>query len=493
MLRLHAASLSSDWFDFLIALFRDLEPLGHFARIEADGALTIGTSNPMNRGESRYETRWARAHHVRHQALLRERREEILAFESDFAPVFVDMTTFQPSAVLPRLEIVDFKRPEHLRIVDYLKLYQSVTSGKAVGRRMGLLIWDIGQAGSPRLFGGAFLASARFSQRLRDGRFGWKPDYPKTSPHHDPAARTIRVNGLARIMQLSVACALPPYSTLSGAWLSAMSPFTSVGLEAFRASLRVPHADADLAAIVTTTGMAVSGAPFRGHRVVQIAPNGVTAAPGSGGNLYARVEPSLETPPLRASFSDLVSTEVQERALRLFAQEQPEHFARLRSPLRSAMAFALRRLGLHSSLFEGNEMGVHIGMLGINTLDYIRSGRVRPAQARPTLDWEQVVDVWSRRFLPAPATVGESADPATRAEHREARQRRLDAARNFPQERIRLSHLLDAHDPTLRVRVADLAPVKTSSTAISLAELELPREQPASDTDEHSGSHSQTG
>jgi hypothetical protein len=493
MLRLHAASLNSDWFDFLLALFRDLEPLGHFARIGADGALTIGTSNPLDRGGSRYENRWSRAHHLRHQALLRERRDEILAFENDFAPLFVDMATFQPSAVLPRLEIVDFSKPEHGRIVDYLKLYQSVTSGRAVGRRMGLLIWDIGQAGSPRLFGGAILASTRFSQRMRDLRFGWKPDYPSTSRHHDPAARAIRVNGLARIMQLSVACSLPPYRTLSGAWLAAMSPFTNFGLEAFRASLKIPDPEADLAAIVTTTGMAVSGAPFRGHRVVQIAPKGVAAAPGAAGNLYSRAEPTSEAPALRASFDDLLSADVRDRALRLFAQERPERFARLKSPQRSAMAYALQRLGLHSSLFDGNEMGVHIGMLGIDTLNYIRTGEARPAQARPMLDWDQVVDVWSRRFLPAPATVGESADQATKADHREARQRRLEAARNFPQQMIRLSHQLDAKDPAAHVRVADLAPVKASPPEASLSELELPREQPSANTGEKGGGRSQTG
>ncbi|MGO6788724.1 hypothetical protein ACCS70_18910 [Rhizobium ruizarguesonis] len=494
MLRLHATSLNSDWSDFLLALFKDLEPLGHFARLEDDGALTIGTTVPLDRGASRYEDRWSRAHHKRHQDFLRQRRDEILSFERDFADLFVDMSTFQPSSVLPRLEIVDFDRPEHVRIIDYLKLYQSVTSGKAVGRRMGLLIWDVGQSGRPRLFGGALLASARFSQRMRDLRFGWEPDYPKTSEHHNPGARQIRVDGLARIMQLSVACALPPYSLLSGAWLAAMSPFTPLALTAFRQSLKITDRNADLAAVVTTTGMAVSGAPFRGHRVGQLAPKGVKAAPGAEGNLYSRARPTLDAPPLRASFLDLLSDDVLSRALKLFELERPDQFARLKSPQRAAIAYALRRLGLHRSLFDGNEMGVHIGVLGADTLDYLKSGKPRPAHARWMLDWEQVVDVWSRRFLPAPSPVGESATEATKQMHREGRQRRLAAAKDYPEDRIKLSGLIDRTDPTDLVRVADLAPIKAvKPPAPSFTDFELPSEQVTTDSDGENSSDTQTG
>ena len=75
MLRLHANSLNSDWFEFLVGLFGDLEPLGHFARVENDGVLTIGTSNPIDRGSSRYENRWSDAHHLRHRLFLREHRD----------------------------------------------------------------------------------------------------------------------------------------------------------------------------------------------------------------------------------------------------------------------------------------------------------------------------------------------------------------------------------------------------------------------------------
>jgi len=427
------------------------------------------------------ENHWDRVHRVRHRALLEERRNEIFAFEQEFESIFVDMASFQPSAVRPILEIIDFRNRSHVRIVEYLKLYQTVTVGKLVGRRMGLLIWDIGQSGPAHLLGASVLASARFSQRIRDRRLGWPPDFPRTSPRHDPAARAVRIYGLSRIMQLSMACALPPYNALSGAWLAALAPFTAAGLDAFRASLKSPDPDADLASVVTTTGKAASGSPFHGHRVGQIA-RGVSSAAGAKGDLYSQAKPYGGLRPLRASFEVLVTEEVRSRARELFRQERPAQFARLRSPDRSAMAFALRQLGLRRWIFEGNEIGLHIGMLGEATLHCLREGRPRPAGARPLLDWGQAVGVWSRRFLPAPELVGESADQRSKGAHREARQKRLDRARDFPADQIRLSSRLEAFQRAAGGWAEGLSP-----------ELELPGEEPATDCQEERSRDGQAG
>jgi hypothetical protein len=142
------------------------------------------------------------------------------------------------------------------------------------------------------------------------------------------------------------------------------------------------------------------------------------------------------------------------------------------------MAYALRRLGLRRSIFDGNEIGIHIGMLGTDTLDYLRSGQARPMNARPVLEWSQVVDIWTKKFLPAPANVGETAEDMVKAKHRQARQRRIDAARRFPQEQIKLSYFLK--DNVTRVRLADLAPERDKSFA-SLPEFELTSDQPPTD------------
>ena len=220
MLRLQWESLSPSWSEFVVALFRDLEPLGH-SLSEQDGTFMAEVCEAVTISN---EDHWDRAHRICHQTILEQHREEILSFERDFDRLFVDMETFQPSAVRPILEVVDFKRPEHKRTVDYLRLMQSVTVRKLVGRRMGLLIWDVGQTGGTRLFGSAVLASARFSQRIRDQRFQWPPHYPQTSIKHDPMARVVRIAGLNRIMQLSMACVMPPYNVLSGAWLPPLLP-----------------------------------------------------------------------------------------------------------------------------------------------------------------------------------------------------------------------------------------------------------------------------
>ncbi len=439
MQRLHWNSLSRSWSEFLKALFRDLEPLGHSLKVEPDGGFT---AEILEAQETKDDNHWDRAHSARHQLVLRRYREEILSFEQDFDRVFVDMTTFQPSAVRPVLEIVDFKNPNHMRIVEYLTLMQSVTSRRLVGRRMGLLIWDTGQTGGIRLFGGALLASARYSQPLRDHRFQWPLDYPRTNPKHNPKSRVLRVSGLARIMQLSMVCAMPPYNVLSGAWLAAIAPFTAEGLEAFRASLKTPDPDADLAAVVTTTGKALSGSPFRSHRVCQIAPPGTSAAPDAKGDLYSQIRRDGSIDELRSSFESLLSEEVWAGARMLFKQKHPERYSTLKSPDRYALAFALRHLGLRRTIFLGNEIGVHVGILGEKTLEGLHTGKVRPRNARPLVDWKTAVAVWSRKFLPAPELVGESAVPSTKSAHRKARQGRNDRARTYPPERIRLSHML---------------------------------------------------
>jgi hypothetical protein len=375
MQRLHWESLSPSWSRFLLALFHDLEPLGHSLKRGPKASFTADIQEAETIGDERH---WDRAHRARHQSVLEAHRNEILSFESDFDRFFVNMATFQPSAVRPVLQIVDFKDPDHTRIIQYLRLMQSVTSGKLVGRRMGLLIWDTGQTGGIRLFGAAVLASARFSQLIRDRHFGWSRDYPRTSAKHNATSRALRLNGLARIMQVSMACAVPPYNVLSGAWLAAVAPFTAAGLDAFRASLKTPDPNADLAAVVTTTGKAITGSPFHGHRVVQIAPPGILAAPGAKGDLYAQVRRDDDVKPLRASFEVLLGEEVWARARMLFQKQRPERYASLKSPDRSAMTFALRHLGLSYTMFYGNEIGVHVGILGEKTLENLRTGRARP-------------------------------------------------------------------------------------------------------------------
>jgi hypothetical protein len=165
-------------------------------------------------------------------------------------------------------------------------------------------------------------------------------------------------------------------------------------------------------------------------------------------------------PSLRASFEDLMSQETARRACDLFEAEKPERFERARRAERAAISYALRQLGLHRSIFEGNEMGVHIGMLGRDTLSHLASGTPRSARKRPHLEWDQVVAVWTKRFLPQADSARETATPETIAKHRIGRRRRLEAARAYPQERIPLSYLFKHPEDHTRLSVRDLAPAE---------------------------------
>ena len=206
---------------------------------------------------------------------------------------------------------------------------------------------------------------------------------------------------------------------------------------------------------MTTTGKGTSGSPFRGHRVHQIAP-GSSAAVGAKGDLYTQVRRDEDIKPLRASFKDVLSEDVWTLARTIFRQEQPGRFAGQKSPNHAAMTFALHRLGVPQTIFDGNEIGVHIGMLGENTLDKLRVGLPRPLRERPLIDWERAVGVWSRRFLPAPELVGESVKEEQKEDHRTARQGRNERARAFPGERIRLSHLLTPVHSQSKPSLSDL-------------------------------------
>lgn len=436
LLRLPTGPLSATWAKFLLSLVRDLEPLGYSAQ-STGNRISITTSVPVSADHK--ETFWDIAHQHRHRAVLSENADRIREFEAQHADVFVQMEVFQPSAIKPTIETVDFTSDRDRSIIDYVGCYQSVRSRRRVGRQMGLLVWDDGQTGHRPLIGAAVLASARYSQRLRDQYLGWPTHYPRTSERFDAQAKAIREAGLARIMQLSVACAMRPYTVLSGAWLMAVTPFTEVGQEAFvRACKHEP--DPDLAAVVTTTGKGPSGSPFRGHRVVQLSNSQIDAAPGSRGNLFTHVHPTSEFYALYASFEDLVSQETITQACALLAAEQPQRFGSLKNVERAAMSYGLQRLSVNRRLFRGNEMGVHVGMLGTQTLQHLRLGTPRPVGDRPRLDWQDVIAVWTNRFLPPADGARETAVPETRAEHNAARRKRNKASHAFSQNEIPLSY-----------------------------------------------------
>ena len=419
MRRVVTGQLSSSWSDLLQLLFRDLRLLGHSVVPFPNGGFEIrvaelGDFAPDKDGRINF---YDAAHEIRYAAFLPQHANFIQSFEREHADIFARMDAFQPSAILPTIEVVDFADPRHKAIIEYLCLYQTVTSRKQVGRRMGLLKWDTGQTAHRPLIGAAILASARWSQALRDHYLGWAPDYPKTNRRHNAQARAIRMAGLARMMQLSAACALPPYNLLSGAWLIALTPLTAPGQEAFaRAARNEP--DPDLAVIVTTTAKGASGAPFRNHRIKQLTKGHINSA----GDVFVRAAPTADLPALRASFTDLVSPETVQAACDRFQAEfplVPKHDIEDK-----AVRHMLRRFKIKPDIFDGNEIGVHIGMLSPETKDYLSTGKPRPLNKRPRLNWDDVIAVWLRKFLP-------QSESDKSEDHKVSRRRRAEAARAY--------------------------------------------------------------
>jgi hypothetical protein len=429
---------NSTWSEFVRSLIADLEPLGHSVGNTDDRCIAVTLSEVADR----LETEWDGAHRARHALLFTENKVRILELEHLHADIFVQMNLFQPSTIEPKLEIVDFSDPRHQDIREYVGYCQSVRSKKLVGRRMGLFIWDHGQTGHRPLIGAAILASVGYSQRLRDSCFGWAPDFPKTSVHYDATARDVRVKGLDRMMQLSVACALPPYNVLSGAWLAALAPFTAMGQEAFARSVSQKAGsvfDPDLAAIVTTTGKGISGSPFRGHRLHQLSEDKIKieSAPGASGNLYMRVKPSEVIPNIRASFKGLISARTWNLARELGPAVSPGKISD-----HDLLEKLLRRSRLPLNIFDGNVMGIHVGMLGRDTLGHLAAGTPRPMDKRPRVSWDTAVSVWMRKFLPGSPGSPPSAHKETLEEHNKARREKHDLARAFPADRVKLSDRL---------------------------------------------------
>jgi hypothetical protein len=105
MLRLPSGPLSARWSEFLHALLRDLQPLGYVVDT-TDHAISVSTTLPTTPEE--IERFWDAAHQRRHLGLLADYAETIRTFEARHPDVFVDMDLFQPSAIQPTLQIVDF-------------------------------------------------------------------------------------------------------------------------------------------------------------------------------------------------------------------------------------------------------------------------------------------------------------------------------------------------------------------------------------------------
>lgn len=140
----------------------------------------------------------------------------------------------RPESIKPSVTVCR-TRAEH-DLFSYCKLIQSVPSAPRAGRRIRLLVTDLGHPTEP-LMGAVELASPVFTVGSRDRYLGW------VGRSNADAKR----RGLRRIMDLATCIAVPPYSRLRAGKLLAAIALSTVVEEEF--STRY---DDDLVALIAT-------------------------------------------------------------------------------------------------------------------------------------------------------------------------------------------------------------------------------------------------
>jgi hypothetical protein len=438
MLRLHAGPLSSRWIKALKAFFNDIKELGHEVEI-SETRISVKSEVPRSRRGEDARKFWKRAHDRVHLSALKRDLRWIKQFESAHRDLFIIGQDVDLNSVKPAVELANFDDQHQRDVIMYLQRYQTVASRKLVGRRLGLLVYDEGQKNGRPLIGAALLCSSRYYQPARDIYLQW---------NLQEAHSEVRKNGLSRIMQLAIVCAVPPYNRLSAAWMLAALPFTEDGQEAFAKCVSKKTKDADLAAVIATTSMGITGTPFQQHSTRQLVGHNQSAhGTRSGGHIYERVEAPR---PLLASFEALLSEGTFSALRALYKEEGPKkdeenkpqsktandlEAARIREN-RAALSFFLRRSGLHRSIFDGNEMGVHVGAIGAKTLHALRTGEARAD--RPRVDKIKLMETWQENF--AEKTIpSKDMGPEDAAKHQEAAERSRRKALETKLEDILLS------------------------------------------------------
>ena len=414
MLRLHSRQISSKWREAIQLFFSDVKELGHEITLN-DNEIIVTSCIPAQRFGKAARAFWRPAHELRHMQELQKHLDWIRDFERRYEQLFITGAELSLDDVSPDFEIVDFTKDKHRDLVRYVSLYQTVTSRKLVGRRLGVLIFDQGQKNRP-LIGAALLCSTRYCQSARDSFLNW----PRVK-RGQPCA--VREAGLDRLLQLSVVCGIPPYSRLSAAWMIAALPFTDYVQSSYaRAFPKLK--DPDLCAVVTTSSMDVTGTPFQRHRVKQML---AAATPQCSHLLYQRLPCA---PPLRASFADLLSSATLATIRTIHRNEQPHAAVHAQNAPeerlnRVALSYFLRTLGIHRSVFDGNEMGVHFGVIDVPTLEALRSGESRTC--RSYLSREKLVREWKNHFASNPKIDSSTVEPDARSQIAAAGKRRLKA------------------------------------------------------------------
>jgi hypothetical protein len=453
--------LSSKELEFAQSIIRDLSVLGYDLSIE-DDVIRYSQKTPA---ATEYRNFYHPAHEKLHRQVLKAYEDRILAIEREFGDIFTDGKRIEFSAIQPRLRSVDLRQASgpaerDCAIVEYVRLYQTVASRGSVGRENAYIVEDMGNGGV--VIGVLVLSSPRYFQPLRDEFLGWQtPKQLRALRQKEREQRILaRHAGLARMMQVSVCCALPPYSRLGAARLLATAPFTDLVRSDFASRWQPKYGlkASDLAMVTTTTSMGLTGTPFQNIRAKDKMTALNLSIRGNNwnreGNVYSRLgdihpwvgSKSLTARGMFASFHSLVSDGTMGLARRLFDLEQEAAV----SPA-VLLNRAISRVGLSPRIFRGNPMGMFVGALNRESIEAVAAGNARPHA--PVLSWDLAVRKFTVDFRHTLAPT-EIRDQSTR-KRVEAALNRIDRAKSVTLRDVLLSNRLNPDSPAQPVTKED--------------------------------------
>jgi len=255
-------------------------------------------------------------------------------------------------------------------LIEYMRIYQKVKSRKSIGRE-NIFILEDHSGHYIKTMGMLILSSPLYFVGKRDKFLSWE-----NSQHY----KLIREKGLARMMHLSLCCALPPYNKLGAAKLLSISAFSDVVYDDYCIKWeKKDKEDVDLAIITTSTSMGLTGTPFQRIKLEKILHSDHESSK-SNSILWHRVK-NIGSHGEAYSYSyalDFLSERSKEIANTLYSCEN--------KPTAAILMSLLKKMGISNKDAQMNKRGFFIGYLNEEALKSIQSGIKR--NSRPVIDWE---------------------------------------------------------------------------------------------------------
>ena len=263
--------------------------------------------------------------------------------------------------IRPMLEVLTME-PGH-DFLEYVRMYQNIRSSPGIGKQVVGLIRDAGRIHSP-LMGVVAVGSPVYFQGERDFFLGWP------NPNLVRRAARIRQLGLARIGQLVLFVAIPPYDRLSSVRLLAPIPFTAEFAGEFQVSRRQP-----LVGVVCTAGLGEHVPALRKHLLRHLSSGPVPESENP--ELYQRLSGLAKK---RSRVLEITSNETR-RLATLLRKAAPLPTPR-KPNWEHDLSVAMRVVALPLSLFDANFVATYYASLSAD-----HDQALRFAASPPTSNW----------------------------------------------------------------------------------------------------------